>query len=215
MATYDISIILGEQNITYPGDRPFVREATGPIPGIKVTEESNLALSSHSGTHLDAPAHFVPGGKHLDDFPLDSFVLPAHVVEVFDPEAVRAEDLEDVVVQPGDAILFRTGNSHSGRVVSGEFSDRYVYISADAAQWCVDRQLTLVGLDYISVDRYGDADTPAHLILLGAGILALETVNLTEVRPGRYTLICFPLRIKGAEGSPVRAVLTDAALALS
>jgi len=206
MAIHDISVILGEQNIAYPGDPAFVREKPTP----EAREAMKITIGAHSGTHLDAPAHHVPGGKCLDDFPLDSFVLPAQVVEVFDPEAVRAADLEDVAVRPGEAILFRTGNSHSGRVISGEFSDRYVYISADAAQWCVDRGLALVGLDYISVDRYGD--TAAHRILLGAGLLVLEGVNLADVRPGRYTLICFPLRIKGAEGSPVRAVLTDPAL---
>jgi len=212
MAIHDISVILGEQNITYPGDRPFVRESTGAIPGIKVTEESNLSLSAHAGTHLDAPAHFIPGGKHLDDYTPADFIMPAQVVEILNPEAVTVDDLEDVVTQPGEALLFRTGNSHSGRVVSGEFSDRYVYISGEAAQWCVDRQLRLVGLDYISVDQYGDSETPAHNILLGAGLRALETVNLAEVRPGRYTLICLPLRLKGAEGSPVRAVLVEGSL---
>lgn len=209
MVIHDISIILGEQNITYPGDRSFARESTGPIPGIKVTEESNLSLSAHSGTHLDAPAHFIPGGKHLDDYAPADFVMPAQVVEILNPEAVTAEDLEEVETSPGEALLFRTGNSHSGRVVSGTFSDRYVYIAADAAHWCVDRQLKLVGLDYISVDRYDDSETPAHRLLLGAGVLALETINLAEVRPGRYMLICLPLRIKGAEGSPVRAVLVE------
>ncbi|MBU0609342.1 MAG: cyclase family protein [Armatimonadetes bacterium] len=212
MTIHDISVILGEQNSTYPGDRPFVRESTGPIPGIKVTEESNLSLSAHAGTHLDAPAHFIPGGKHLDDYTPADFIMPAQVVEILNPEAVTVDDLEDVVTQPGEALLFRTGNSHSGRVVSGYFSDRYVYISGEAAQWCVDRQLKLVGLDYISVDQYGDSETPAHNILLGAGLLALEAVNLAEVRPGRYTLICLPLRLKGAEGSPVRAVLVEGSL---
>jgi arylformamidase len=205
MTVHDISVILGEQSITYPGDPAFVREKPTP----EAREAMRITLSAHSGTHLDAPAHFIADGRRLDEFPLTDFILPAQVVEILNPIAVTAEDLADVTTAPGEAILFRTGNSHSGRVTSGEFSDRYVYIAADAARWCVDRQLRLVGLDYISVDPPGDPDAPAHNTLLGAGMLALEGINLEEVRPGRYTLICFPLRIKGAEGSPVRAVLTD------
>jgi len=205
MILHDISVVLGEQSITYPGDPAFARETLGGESG----EAMKLTMCAHSGTHLDAPAHFFPEGRHLDDYALADFVLPAQVVEILDPEAVTDRDLAEVATQPGEAILFRTGNSHSGRAVSGQFSERYVYLAAEAAQWCVDRQLGLVGLDYISVGESGDSDAPAHHILLGQGVLVLEGINLADVRPGRYTLLCFPLRIKGAEGSPVRAVLIE------
>ena len=209
MTVHDISVILGEQNATYPGDVPFERTATTTITDIRVAEESSLRMSAHAGTHLDAPAHFFADRQRLDDFPVEHFIISAQVVEILDPFAVRADDLQRVQTSPGEALLFRTGNSHSGRVVSGQFSEEYVYVAEDAAQWCVDRQLRLVGLDYISIDQYGDPDTPAHRIILGAGLLALEGINLAAVHPGRYTLICLPLRLKGAEGSPVRAVLTS------
>jgi arylformamidase len=205
MQIHDISIILGEQHITYPGDPAFARDKPSP----EAREAMQITMSAHSGTHLDAPAHFVPDGRRLDDFAVPDFVMPAQVVEILNPEAVTAEDLGDVSTSPGEALLFRTGNSHSGRAVSGQFSDRYVYIAADAARWCVEQGLKLVGLDYISVDQYGDSEAPAHSTLLGHGLLVLEGLNLADVRPGRYTLICLPLRIKGAEASPVRAVLTD------
>jgi arylformamidase len=201
---YDISVILGEQNATYPGDPTFVRE----VPGPGIAEAMKITIGAHSGTHLDAPAHRFPdGGRYLDDFPATQFVLPAQVVEILDPQAVRADDLDRVKTNPGEAILFRTGNSHSGRVISGQFTSNYVYLTAEAAQWCVDRKLALVGLDYISIDRYEDPLSPAHSIILGNGILALEGINLQDVPPGLYTLVCLPLRIKRAEGSPVRAVL--------
>ena len=208
MTLHDISVILGEQNVTYPGDPAFMRE----LPSPEAREAMRITMCAHSGTHLDSPAHFFPEGRRLDDFAIGEFVLPAQVVEVLDPEAVTLEDLEDVVTSPGEAILFRTGNSHSGRAVSGQFTDRYVYLTAGAAQWCVDRGLRLVGLDYTSVDDPRDAAAPAHHILLGAGLLVLEAINLADVRPGRYTLLCFPLRIKGAEGAPARAVLMEGAL---
>jgi arylformamidase len=208
MTIHDISIILGEQDVTYPGDPAFVRESPGPA----VAEAMKITMCAHSGTHLDSPAHFVSGGRRLDDYQPADFILPAHVIEIFDPEAVTLEDLEGLAITPSEAILFRTGNSHSGRAVSGEFSERYVYVSAEAAQWCVDRRLALVGLDYTSIDRYGDDASPAHHILLGNGVLVLEGLNLAEVRPGQYTLICLPLRIEDAEGAPARAVLLEGAL---
>ena len=209
MTIHDISVILGAENCTYPGDIPFERTATTTITDISVAEESSLRLSAHAGTHLDAPAHFFADRQRLEDYPVEHFIMPAQVVEILDPIAVRADDLERVQTQPGEAILFRTGNSHSGRVCNGHFAEEYVHLSEDAALWCVERQLRLVGMDYISLDRYGDEDAPAHRIILGAGLLALEGINLIEVPPGHYQLICLPLRIKGAEGSPVRAVLTD------
>ena len=209
MTIHDISVILGEQNSTYPGDVPFERMATTTIMDIRVAEESSLRMSAHAGTHLDSPAQFFADRQRLEDFSLDQFIMPAQVVEILDPLAVRAEDLQKVQTRPGEAILFRTGNSHSGRACSGRFVEEYVYVAEDAARWCVERELRLVGLDYISIDRYGDPETPAHRIILGAGLLALEGINLVDVPPGRYTLLCLPLRIKGAEGCPVRAVLTD------
>jgi arylformamidase len=205
MTIHDISVVLGEESITYPGDPAFSREAPGP----QTAEAMKISICAHSGTHLDAPAHFFPDRARLDDFPLEHFIMPAQVVEILDPLAVRADDLQRVQTNPGEAILFRTGNSHSGRAANGSFTEEYVYVAEDAAQWCVDRQLRLVGLDYITLDRYGDADNPAHRIILGGGLLGLEGINLLNVPPGRYTLVCLPLRIKGAEGSPVRAVLTD------
>lgn len=205
MVLHDISVVLGAQNIVYPGDPAFTRE-----PVKAGGEAMRITLGAHSGTHLDAPAHFFPDeGRRLDDFALADFILPAQVVEVLDPIAVRSDDLEGIETVAGEAILFRTGNSHSGRVTSGSFSEHYIYLAADAAQWCVERQLKLVGLDYISLDAYGDEEAPAHHIVLGNGLLALEGINLAEVRPGRYRLICLPLPILGAEGCPVRAVLEE------
>lgn len=202
---YDISVVLGEQDITYPGDPAFRREK----PTAAAKEPVQLTMSLHSGTHLDAPAHFFPQGRRLDDFAPADFLLPAHVVEIFHPEIILAEDIEDMPGAPGEAVLFRTGNSHAGRAISGQFSARYVHLSPGAAELCVARQLKLVGLDYISVDPYGAPEAPAHQILLGAGLLILEGINLADVRPGDYLLLCLPLRIKEAEAAPARALLLE------
>ncbi len=206
---YDITAVLGVENPTYPGDTPFSRTAphTGPDADPEVTEANQIVMATHNGTHLDSPAHFYPRAAHLDDFPLSHFIRPALVVEIADPEAVRAAELEEVALEPGEAILFRTRNSREGLVTSGEFTESFVPIARDAAQWCVDRKAPLVGHDYITVDAYGGREAPAHHLLLGNGIVVLEGANLRNVPPGRYTLFCLPLSMKGAEGSPCRAVL--------
>lgn len=169
-------------------------------------EANQLTLSTHSGTHLDSPAHFFPELQRLEDYPLSDFILPARVVEIADPVAVRLEALGGLAAPVGGALLFKTANSRGPRATSGVFDPDFVYLTPEAARWCVEQRLALVGLDYTTIDPL-DSDAPAHRVLLGAGLRLLEAINLREVPPGEYTLICLPLRMKGAEGSPTRAVL--------
>lgn len=206
-AVYDISVWLGAESIDYPGHPPFSREPIGRTRGRGALELSKLVMSAHAGTHLDFPAHFIPGGKHIDDYPIRRFILPAQVVTIEDKEAIRPSELENRDIKPGDALLFKTDNSLSGRCTSGVFSKSFVYMSPEAADFCVDEKVSLVGIDYGSIDRYDAQDFPAHHKLLGNDILILESINLKGVPPGSYTLFCLPLKIKGAEGSPARAIL--------
>jgi len=206
-AVYDISVWLGAESFDYPGHPPFSREPIATARGRGALELSKLVMSAHAGTHIDFPAHFIPGGKHIDDYPIQKFILPAQVISIEDKEAIRPSELENRDIKPGDALLFKTDNSLSGRCTSGAFSKSFVYMSPEAADLCVDKKVSLVGIDYGSIDRYGAQDFPAHHKLLGNDILILESINLKEVPPGSYTLFCPPLKIKGAEGSPARAIL--------
>lgn len=206
---YDITTSLGTESIDYPGDTPYVRELLCTIHGGGRFDLARLEMSAHSGTHLDAPAHFISGGKTIDQYAVQDFILPAHVIPIEDKEAVRPSELAGLGVRPGDALLFRTDNSISGRCRTGAFSESFVYLSLEAAALCVDMRLGLVGLDYISVDRYGDDGYPVHRKLSGNGTLILEGIDLTHVPVGKYTLFCFPLKIAGGEASPVRAVLFE------
>jgi arylformamidase len=206
-AVYDISVSLGAESFDYPGHPPFSRELIGRTKDSGALELSKLVMSAHAGTHLDFPGHFIPGGKHIDEYPARRFILPAQVVSIEDKEVIRPSELENLDLKPGDALLFKTDNSISGRCASGVFSESFVYMSPEAADFCVDKKVGLVGIDYGTIDRYGDKDFPAHHKLLGNDILILEGINLKEVPPGRYTLFCPPLKIKGAEGSPARAIL--------
>lgn len=204
---YDISVLLGEESIDYPGDTPFSRELIETINGSGIFELSKLEMSAHSGTHIDTPAHFIPNGKTLDSYPVQNFILPARVVNIEDKQAIRPAELKNLDIAPGDSILFKTGNSTTGRCKNGKFSESFVYLTLEAAEFCVEKKVSLVGIDYITIEKYGNESFPAHRKILGSGILILEGLNLGAVPPGNYTLMCLPLRIKGSEASPVRAVL--------
>lgn len=206
-AIYDISVTLGEEAIPFPGDPPFSRQMLVTIEESGVCSVSKLEMSAHSGTHIDMPAHFISGGKTLDDYPAGAFIRPARVISISDPVSVKAADIDGIDIAPEEALLFKTANSATGRCKSGIYSKDFVYISPEAAMACIEKNVGLVGLDYITVEKHGDDTHPAHLKLLGNGILLLEGVNLKEVPPGQYTLICLPLKIIGGEASPVRAVL--------
>ena len=204
---YDISVLLGLENIDYPGDDPYTREEVSSISNGAAYNLSTLTLSAHSGTHIDAPAHFLERAKTIDLYPPENFVLPAHVIHVEDVESIKPDSLDGLKTERGDALLFKTTNSMSGLSRSGLFSEKFVYMSEGAADMCLNLGAGLIGIDYISIDRYRDDMAPVHRKLLKEGILILEGINLKEVPSGDYTLLCPPLKMKGAEASPVRALL--------
>jgi arylformamidase len=204
---YDISVLLGLENADYPGDDPYTRAAVSSISDGAAYNLSTLTLSAHSGTHIDAPAHFFEKARTIDQYPSENFILPAHVIYVEDVESIKPGSLDGLKTEKGDALLFKTANSMSGLSRSGLFSEKFVYMSEEAAEICLNLRAGLVGIDYISVDRYGDDEAPVHHKLLKEGILILEGINLIEVPSGDYTLLCPPLKMNGAEASPVRALL--------
>jgi arylformamidase len=204
---YDISILLGKEAINWPGTPPYSRELISKIEDGENLNLSKLTLNTHIGTHVDTPFHFIAKGKTLDDYPIERWILPAHVVSIRDREVIQPAELANLDLRPGDALLFKTANSTSGRCISGVFSESYVHMSPETADFCIAQKVSLVGIDYVSVEKYGDEDFPTHHKLLGNEILILEGINLKEVPPGKYTLFCLPLKLKGAEGAPARAVL--------
>jgi arylformamidase len=204
---HDISVILGEESIDYQGDTQYSRDLIATIKDAGIFDLSKLTLSSHSGTHIDAPAHFIQDGRTIDQFPVETFIIPALVLEIKDKEAIRSDELEGLEIKAGEALLLKTENSRQGISRSGLFSKEFVYLSIDAAEFCVGKQVGLIGIDYITVEQYGQDAFPVHRKLLGNNILILEGIDLSEVDAGRYTLICLPLKIKNCEASSVRAIL--------
>ena len=197
----DISRPIAPGALVYPDDPPVRITPLCRIAEGAPFNVSEFHCAGHILTHLDAPRHFFDDGAAVDELPPERFLGDALVVAVEGPMVLP----EHVPAEPrGLNLLFRT--RHSGPW-SGPFDRSHVYIGADAARRMAAGGVNLVGIDYLSIDRAGDEDYPAHRALLGAGVLVIEGLDLAAAAPGRYQLIALPLRLAGGDGSPVRAVL--------
>ena len=189
----------------YPGDPVPRVEAVRRLQSGDVCNLSLLIMGSHTGTHVDAPYHFLADGPRLGDVPLDRMVGEALVADLRGRPAIDAAALADVDLRPGDILLCRTDNSW--RWEAPEFQRDFVYLTEDAARLLVARGVGAVGMDYLSIERFGSADFPVHRILLGAGVFVIEGLDLRAAAPGRYTLVCLPLNFPDLDGAPARAIL--------
>lgn len=168
---------------------------------------SRLDCDVHVGTHLDVPRHFLEDGATVEQVPLDILVGSAIVAHLPEVDSITASCLADLSLPPGtERFLLRTRNSEFWAAGVTEFRKDYVALTADAARWAVDQGIRLIGVDYLSVQRYDDSPL-THKIFLEAGVIILEGLNLAGVQPGAYELICLPIHLVGAEGAPARAVL--------
>ena len=147
---YDISVSLGEESIDYPGDTPFSRELLWTIKDSGICDLSKIVMSAHSGTHIDAPAHFISDSKTLDSYTVQDFILPTQVIKIEDKHSIMVSELENIDIKSGEALLFKTDNSVTGLCKNGVFSEDFVYLSPDAAEFCVEKKVKLVGIDYIT-----------------------------------------------------------------
>jgi arylformamidase len=203
---YDISAPLNTVP-AYPGDRPYFREWMARLDEGNDYSLSALSLNSHAGAHLDFPSHLLKGGGAQELYSLKRFIIPAEVISVPGEGPVLPSSLLGCKIDNGQALLFKTGNSKKRLMHQAAFSEESVYLSWDLAQLCVAKEVSLVGIDYLSVDKYGDGSMPVHRTFLENDVLILEGIDLAGVPSGRYLLICLPLSITDAEASPVRAVL--------
>jgi len=201
----DITVPIQTGMAVYPGDNPPEREWLRTIGNRDRINLSTLTLGSHTGTHVDAPFHFDEKGMTLDQVPLSTFVGEAVVIQIADPVSVTVVELQQHALSSAQRVLLRTRNSQLWS--RGRFQEDFVYIEPGAAEYLATLGVRLVGIDYLSVDRFGDTSSPAHHALLGKGMVIVEGLDLSKVDPGTYTLVCLPLSITGAEGAPARAVL--------
>jgi arylformamidase len=204
----DVSVPVKTGMVHWPGD-PAVRltQSRSLDRGDSCTA-SLLGLGVHTGTHMDAPAHFVRGGQTIDELPLDAVIGPARVIDVRSIVSVEPRALARHHIRRGERILFRTRNSR--RCWRGNaFVRDFVSLSPAAADYLAERQVRLVGIDYLSVGAAGNGGRETHVALLGAGIWVIEGLNLSLVRPGPVDLICLPLKLLGADGAPARVVVRE------
>jgi len=213
MTLIDISVGIDDKLVTWQNETSGLRFSWVDKQGVNGSEccTSDIRYGSHLGTHIDAPLHFVEGGATVDRIELDILAGPALVVDMSDCQSleVTKRSLEEANIPDGaQRVILRTSNSTRKLLQDHLFHEDFVAVSSDAADWLVNRGIRLVGIDYLSI---GSAVTGSggnvHRTLLGAGIVVLEGLDLVDVAPGPYTLICLPLKIIGAEGSPVRALL--------
>ena len=218
MKFWDISLSLDKTTIAWPGDVRFSRQEKR---GSGIT--SKLTMSTHTGTHIDAPKHFLFDKAGVDKIALSKLIGPCRVVEVKSGKLkaeslIEVGDVRKIGVKKGDKILFKTRNSKLLRLK--KFTSDYVSLSLEAAEYLAAKKIDLVGIDYLGIEaksppvarlapnsRGGAPGHPVHKALLAAGIVNVEGLDLSKVKPGSYNLAVLPLRITNADGSPARAIL--------
>jgi arylformamidase len=206
---YDISIPL-KQGMPYLAIDPVppkIYRYSDVDLGAKVTM-TMLEIISHTGTHIDAPRHFIPGGSTISDMALDAAIGRTRVIEINDPEKIRVRELEKHNIKKGDRILCKTRNSP---IVfeSPKFIEDYVYLDADAATYLAEKEIILFGLDATTIGYYKDEESvvKTHRALLSAGIFIMEGCVLANVPPGEYEMLCLPLLMYHGDAGPCRAIL--------
>lgn len=208
MKIYDISITVQADMPVWPGDHAVEVVRTADMEKGDSHNLSVMHMGVHTGTHVDAPNHFLKDGSRMDDMPLEVLIGPAQVVVIPDEVSlITAEVLKAADIQPGvQRLLFKTRNTHWWQQGDTAFHQDFVAIAVDAARLLVERGVRLVGLDYLSIAPFGDS-VDTHRALLGAGVVLLEGADLSKVPAGMYTLCCLPMKLGAAEGAPARTVL--------
>jgi arylformamidase len=205
MRLIDVSVPLDSQLPTYPHNTPFSLEPIKRIARGDSSNVSTLHMSAHTGTHVDAPRHFFDQGAGTESLPLELLIGRARVIEIDSRAGVAAEDLAPIDLSDDIRVLIKTHNSRLWG--SPEFHEDYVGVTDSGARHLVEHGIKVVGVDYLSVEKFHNPGAPAHHVLLGAGTIVIEGLNLQEVDPGVYEMFCLPLRVVGSDGAPARVVL--------
>src|SRR5215475_9431960 len=197
----DVSVPIYSGMVHFPNDPAIEIDTVTHVDRGDVCTVSRLTMGTHTGTHIDAPSHFLPGGSGTEAVPVETLIGPARVIEIKDRDAVKAAELRLHNLGAGERLLFKTSNSERCWKTS-QFVPDFVSIAEDAASYLAGLDTLAVGIDYLSA---GNPET--HRTLLGAGVVIVEGLNLTGISQGRYELLCLPLKISGGDGAPARVLL--------
>ena len=214
MPIYDVTVPISNELPTWPSDPAVEITDWRSLSAGDAANVSNLNLGAHTGTHVDAPAHFIEGAAKVESLPLDALIGAAQVIAV--PENVYAIEEEFVRKHyaPGaERVIFKTRNSAFWSETEPQFHTDFTYLDLPAAKWLAEQGIKLVGIDYLSIEKYASEKHETHLALLSRGVVILEGLNMTDIEPGNYELICLPLRLRSnkGDGAPARVVLRTSA----
>ena len=202
----DVSVQLRSGMVHWPGDPDVKVERILKMERGDHCNVSTISMSSHTGTHVDSPYHFIKKGDRIHEMPFTSMIGKARVIEIKDSCSIEPEELKPHKIRKGERVLFKTINSKRCWNVD-KFVENFVYLSTHAVKYLVQRGVVTIGVDYLSVGGYKKNIDEVHKSLLGAGIWIIEGLNLSRVRQGDYDLICLPLNIINGDGAPARAIL--------
>lgn len=205
MHFFDISLTIQNSMLVWRDDPPVSIDVLTTV-GKDGCRFSNLGLTTHIGTHVDAPSHFVADGVGVDQIPLEKLIGPCKVLDLtsLGRNEILPEDFKEPI-QKGDRILLKTGNYKL--LHRSEFPDEYVSLSKQAAEFLVSKEINLIGIDFLGIEKEKNPGHPVHKALLFAGIVNVEGIDLENIEQGEYELICLPLKIKDGDGSPARVIL--------
>jgi arylformamidase len=207
MQIYDISVGISPTLAVWPGDPPIEFQRYATIGDVSISNNTMIKMSVHAGTHIDAPNHFFDKADTIEKIPLKVLVGRAYVVDLKNQEKITAKELKNAHIPSRTRrLIIKTRNSNYYAKTTSAFQTDFVGVSADGAQFLVERGVKLVGIDYFSISPYHQTEE-THRILLQAGVVIVEGLNLCAVSQGRYSLYCLPLKLEGIDGAPARAIL--------
>ena len=206
---YDVTVPITNSMPVWPGDPPVRLTAKSHLSRDKThtVRLTNIEMGSHTGTHIDAPFHMTDEGKRLDEFPLETLTGKVTVFEIPGARSLGRTELERLNWDGVERVLFKTENSSHWQ--DGKFYEEFVYLEPDGAEFLVQQGVRLVGIDYLSIDKFRSQSHPSHFVLLKQNIPIIEGLNLAAVPAGEYTLVALPLKLQDADGAPARVILMN------
>ena len=204
---YDVSVPITNVMPVWPSDPPvkLTSQAHESRDKSHIIHLTNIEMGSHTGTHIDAPWHFIPDGRRLNQIPLDTLVGEATIFEITGARSIGKAAVEKLRLDGVERVLFKTDNSQHWN--DGRFFEEFVYLEPDAAEVLATRGVKLVGIDYLSIDKFKSEKHPTHFVLLGRNVVIVEGLNLSGVAAGTYHMSALPLNLQDVDGAPTRVIL--------
>jgi len=204
----DVSIPVHNKMPFWPGGKGVRLSQLRKIGPKSLYNNCHLSCDVHTGTHIDAPKHFVKHGITIDQLDIDTLVGPCQVISLEDCDKITAVDLKRSKIRKETTrLIVKTSNSKLWKNPLNSFNKNFVAFTRDAAEWLVSKKIALLGIDYLSVQRFYDGPQ-VHQILLRSNIVLVEGLDLSKVGPGIYNLVCLPIKLQGSDGAPARVILS-------